>query len=315
MNKKTILITGGAGFIGSNLAIRLFNEGYKIKIIDNLILGREEFIKDYLCDDFQFYEKDLLNLDDIIPIFKDVDTVFHLAANSDINAGRLDTTRDLKLGTIATRNTLEAMKENNVKEIIFASTSAIYGERTEEIDEDSGPLLPISFYGASKLACEGLISAYVHNYDMKGWIYRYGNIIGRNPTHGVTYDFIHKLKRNPKELEILGDGNQSKPYVHVDDCIDGMIYGWKNLKEESLYYFNLATKGATKVSYIAEILVKTIGLKDVKFKYTGGKRGWKGDVPYVKLSTKKYEEYGWKAKLQSDEAVKKGVEEIVKQLW
>ncbi len=312
---KHILITGGAGFIGSNLAIYLKNKGNKITIIDNLILGKKEFIEKYIDDNFVFFKEDLLNYERIKPLFVGVDTVFHLAANSDINAGRLDTNRDLQLGTIATRNVLEAMKVNDVKEIVFSSTSAIYGEKEGEIDEDTGPLFPISFYGASKLACEALISSFVHNYDMKAWIYRYGNIIGRNPTHGVVYDFINKLKKDKTQLEILGDGNQAKPYVHVDECIDGMVFGWENLRKENLYYFNLATNGATKVAYIAELVIKEIGLKNVELKYTGGKRGWKGDVPYVKLATEKYEKYGWKAKLSSDESMMKGVKEIVRQLW
>lgn len=315
-----ILVTGGAGFIGSNLSRKLSDSKYfpveEIVVIDNLSLGKKEFIDDLIDDErFFFYKEDLLNFETTLKIFEkhNFDLVWHLSANSDIGYGAKFTDWDLKQGTLVTYNILECMKRTNVKKIIFASTSAIYGEATVlPTPENYGPLHPISFYGASKLACEGLITAFCHNFEFQAWIYRFGNIVGKNGTHGAIFDFINKLKRNQSELEVLGNGNQAKPYLYAEDCVDGMAFGFKNSSSQ-VNFFNLACEGATSVSVIAKSVIDIVS-PTANIKYTGGERGWVGDVAQVRLDTKKMEDIGWKATYTSDEAVKKAIDDLVKKV-
>ena len=222
-------VTGGAGFIGSHLVDELVKIG-DVVVVDNLSLGRKEFIQRHIdSGKVKFHEIDLVDLDKVKETMKGCDVVFHMAANSDIIEGTKSTKVDFDNGTLATYNVLEAMRLNGAKELVFASTSAIYGEPTvSKVEENYGPLLPISLYGASKLACEGLISAFSDNFGIKSWIFRFANIVGSRGTHGAIFDFIHKLKKNNSELEVLGDGTQEKSYLHVLDCVNGMIYGWQN---------------------------------------------------------------------------------------
>lgn len=310
-----IFITGGAGFIGSNLAAELLQRGYSVTVYDNLNLGKEDFIRQHFSNPrFKFIKADLLDIERLKKEISGYNVVFHMAANSDIGYGTRYTDVDLKQGTLATYNVLESMRINNIKGIVFASTSTIYGEvRVFPTPEDYGPSFPISFYGASKLACEGLISAFCHNFGMKGWIFRFANIVGRNGTHGVVFDFINKLRENSKELEILGNGEQAKPYLYVKDCVDGMLYGYEH-SDEMVNYFNLACPGATDVDTIAQMVVEEMGLRDVRFVYTGGERGWTGDIPQVRLDPTKLARIGWKARYGSDEAVRMGVKDLVMQM-
>jgi len=315
LKNQKIFVTGGVGFIGSNLVEELLKEKAKVVAYDNLSLGKREFLLPYFKNpNFKFIKGNLLDRKKLAKSIRGCHIIFHLAANSDIPYGIKYPKVELKNGTIATYNVLEAMRKNNIKKIVFASTSAIYGDRPKILptSEDYGPLFPISFYGASKLASEGLISAFCHNFGFQAWIFRFANVIGKNGTHGVAFDFIKKLKKNPKELEILGDGNQSKPYLYVKECVEGILYGIRKANEQ-LNYFNLSCSGAIKVKTIATIVVKEMGLKNVKFKYTDTKRGWSGDVPQVRLDPNKINKLGWKAKLTSDDAVKLGVRELVKQ--
>jgi UDP-glucose 4-epimerase len=308
-------ITGGAGFIGSNLAEELLQKG-DVTVYDNLSLGKKEFLDNLKHEKhhLKLIEEDLLDMEKLTKEIKGHDVVWHLAACSDISQGGKQTDMDLKNGTIATYNVLEAMRLNNIKKIVFSSTSAIYGETDKlPIPEDHGPLFPISFYGASKLAGEALISSFCHNFDFQAWIYRFANVVGRHGTHGALFDFINKLKSNPEELEILGDGKQSKPYIEVKDCVAGMIFGYENAKEQ-LNYFNLGCNGNTCVTKIAEAVVKEMGLEDVKFNFTGGSRGWKGDVPLVAYDVTKVNKLGWHAKYTSDEAVAAAAKDLVKEL-
>lgn len=309
---KKIFITGGAGFIGSHLADELIEKGHTVSVYDNLSLGKKEHLSRHLDNErFIFMQNDLLDTEALNKAIKGHDLVFHLAASSDILAGTKKTDIDLKQGTIATYNVLEAMRLNGIKEIIFSSSSTVYGEaKIMPTPENYGPLFPISLYGASKLAGEGLISAFCHNFTMKAWIYRFANIIGERLTHGVIFDFINKLKMNPKSLEILGDGKQRKSYLYVKECIDGMLYGYENLKEE-VNYFNLGCSTSTAVTFIAEAIVKELGLMEVDFVYTGGARGWSGDVPRVSFDVAKINNLGWKAKLSSDEAIVKTIKMIL----
>ena len=242
------------------------------------------------------------------------EVVFHLAANSDIEKGRRESDRDLRLGTLATFNTLDAMRECGVRQLVFSSSSVVYGEPAEiPTPEDYGPLLPISLYGASKLACEGLISAFAHNYGIQSWIFRFANICGRHGTHGAIVDFIRKLRADPKRLEVLGDGRQAKPNLHVSECVDGMVYGWKQAREH-VNFFNLGCRGATSTDEIAAYVIAALGLSDVQIVHTGGSRGWPGDVAQVRLDCSKMEELGWRAGLSSNQAVERACQELVREL-
>jgi len=305
-------VTGGAGFIGSHLVDRLLDIG-SVTAYDNLSSGRKEFISQHLDrDGFHFIQADLLEPDILKKAMKDYDIVFHLAANPEARAGINETDIDLKQGTIATYNVLEAMRLNNIKKIVFASSSTVYGETpVKPIPEDYSPLQPISLYGASKLACEGLITAFCHLFNMQAWIFRLANVMGDRATHGIIFDLINKLKQNPRELEILGDGTQEKPYIHVDDCVEGILYGLQHSNGQ-VNIFNLGCSSSTRVSTIARMLVEEMGLQDIELKYTGGERGWPGDVPQVRFDTSKMERLGWKPRYSSDEAVRKAIRDILK---
>jgi UDP-glucose 4-epimerase len=309
-----ILVTGGAGFVGSNLTKRLLADGHEVVVYDNFYLGKREFIQPFESNvRFSCIHEDLLDFPRVAEAVTGCDLVFHLAANSDISLGRKQTDLDLRLGTLTTWNVLEAMRLKNVQKIIFASTSAVYGEAlVVPTPEDYGPLLPISLYGASKLASEGFITAFAHNYGLKAWIFRFGNVAGPNCTHGIFFDFIHRLQNDPTKLLILGDGLQAKPYIHVSDLIDGMLFGFSKASGD-VNVFNLATEGNTKVDSIAKIVVSAMKLTTVTFEHTGEKRGWLGDVPRVALDISRMRSLGWAASLSSDEAVMRAADEIVEQ--
>ena len=309
-----VFVTGGAGFIGSNLVKTLLDQGHTVAVHDNLHLGRKEFLTPFFGkNEFKFFEEDLLDIESLTKCMNGYDLVFHMAANSDIEYGTRNTDTDLRMGTLATYNVLESMRRNRVFKIVFASTSAVYGEADRfPTPEDYGPLFPISLYGASKLACEGLITAFCHNFNIQSWIFRFGNVVGHNGTHGALVDFIQKLRNNPKELTILGDGSQAKPYLHVFECVQGMLFGLEHANEE-VNAFNLACEGATSVTWIAEKIIEKMGLQDVEQKYTGGKRGWTGDVPQVRLDPEKMNHLGWRPRLSSNEAVEKAIGELLEQ--
>lgn len=303
--KGKIFVTGGSGFIGSHLVDRLMAEGNQVTVYDNLVSGKKKDIEHHIGKKgFRFIQANLLDTDTLNREMKGHDLIWHLGANTDIPTGNKVTDLDLNNCTIATRNVLEAMRQTNINQLLFASTAAVYGDTPPiALSESYGPILPISLYGAGKMACEGLISAYCHLFDMRAWMFRFANVVGGRMGHGVIYDFIHKLKKNPKELEIFGDGNQEKPYFLVEDCLDGMFCAYANATAQYGIY-NLGCTTYTRVSRIAEIVVEEMGLKNVKFKYTGGRRGWKGDVPLVYFDPGKMKEIGWEAKHTSDEAIR-----------
>jgi UDP-glucose 4-epimerase len=309
-----VFVTGGAGFVGSHMAARLVRDGHAVTAYDNLSLGKREFLDELIAGGrCALVVGDLLDKAKVCQAMAGHDLVIHLAANSDIFRGLEDTELDLQQGVIATFNTLEAIRVNDIRRLIFSSSSVVYGEPTEiPTPEDYGPLLPISFYGASKLACEGLISSYGHNFGLQSWMYRFGNIVGTHATHGVILDFIRKLKANPRRLEVLGDGRQSKPYLHVGDCVDGMLFGFARANDP-VNVFNLAVDDACDVKTIAQTVIARMGLKGVEIAYTGGSRGWPGDVPRVGLSHEKLARLGWRASMTSRQAVERATEEIVVQ--
>jgi UDP-glucose 4-epimerase len=307
-----VFITGGAGFIGSHLVDTLINEGHTVTVFDNLSSGDKHFIEHHLSrDDFTFAKADLLDLKRVKKELQDHDVVFHLAANPHVRLGETQTDLDLNQGIIATYNVLEAMRSHGMKKIVFSSSSVVYGETDElSLPETYGPTLPISMYGAGKLGAEGLISAFCGTFDFQTWIYRFANVVGTRGTHGVIVDFIEKLRKNPKELEILGDGKQCKPYLYVSDCVKGMVFGFKHA-DAHMNLFNLSCDSTTTVTRIAEMVVEEMGLKNVLFKYTGGKRGWKGDVPRFQLDATKISKLGWKVSYSSDEAVRKAIRDVL----
>jgi len=300
-----IMVTGGAGFIGSHIVDRLMKEGNEVVVYDNLSSGKMEFIEHHMNNEkFTFIEADLLNFEKLRESVKDIDIIYHVAANPDVKLGAQDTKVHFEQNVKATYNLLEAMRINDVEDIIFTSTSTVYGEANViPTPEDYGPLVPISLYGASKLAAEAFIMSYSHTFGMKAVIYRFANIVGPRSTHGVIYDFIMKLKRNPKELEILGDGTQTKSYLYVEDCVDAIVFGYKNRKKD-VEIFNIGSEDWINVRRIADIVVEEMGLKNVSYRFTGGKRGWKGDVPKMLLSIEKIKDYGWKPKHNSEESVR-----------
>ena len=302
-------VTGGAGFIGSHLVDRLlWDTDNSVTVYDNLSSGKEEFIKHHFGGkNFHFAKADLLDLSALKDALKGHDLVHHLAANPDIRLGTAVPETDLRQGTLATFNLLEAMRATGVRKIAFSSSSVVYGE-AEKIPtpEDYGPLVPISLYAAAKLGAEGLITAYCHSFEMQSWIFRFANVIGPRSTHGVIFDFINKLRKNPEELEILGNGKQRKAYLTVDDCVDAMLFVIGRSKD-TVNIFNLGCEEQVKVTRIAEIIREEMGLPGAKFRYTGGERGWKGDVRAMLLSIERLKALGWRPTTTSEQAVRLAV--------
>jgi UDP-glucose 4-epimerase len=307
-------ITGGAGFIGSHLVDRLIAEGNSVTVYDNLVSGKKEWIGHHFGNhNFNFVEVDLLDFDTLNEAMAGHEIVWHLGANTDIIKGNNITDLDLKNCTMATCNVLEAMRQNGIDKILFASSSCVYGDASPGValNESYGPLLPINLYGAGKLACEGLISAYCHLFGINAWMFRFGNVVGTRMGHGVIYDFIHKLNSNPKELQILGDGKQEKNYFLVEECLDGMLCAFQKSGSQC-DVFTLGSESFTSVTRIAEIVVEEMGLKDVNFSYTGGNRGWPGDAPIVHFDIGKMKSLGWSPRHTSDEAVRIAARRLIK---
>lgn len=307
-------VTGGAGFIGSHLVDCLMKQG-SVTVYDNLTSGRKEFIQHHIGKkNFSFVKADLLNLDELKSAIAGHDIVFHLAANPDARLGNLDTSLDLHQETLATYNVLEAMRVTALKKIVFSSSGTIYGEvPVKPIEEDYGPTLPISLYGAGKLASEGLISAFCNTFDMQAWIFRFANIVGDRGTHGVIFDFINKLKKNPDILEILGDGKQEKPYLEVNDCVQGILFSLQH-SNDRVNVYNLGCDSSTNVTSIARMVLEEMNLPRTKCVYTGSDRGWPGDVPQYRCDCRKVNALGWKARYTSDEAARLTVKALVKEL-
>jgi len=309
-----VLVTGGAGFIGSHLVDALMQRGYKVVVFDNLSSGKIENVERWLKDEnFRFVRGDLCWREEIRKAVVGCDVIFHFAANPDVRAAATAHFGDV----IGTFNLLESLRDIGVSKFVFASSSTVYGE-AENIptSEDYAPLLPISMYGASKLACEALVSSYAHSLGFKAAILRLANIVGSHSYHGVIHDFIMKLRRNPKELEILGDGSQTKSYLYIEDCIDAIMLITEKFSGD-VEVFNVGSEDQVNVRRIAEIVVEVLNLKDVKFKFTGGVnggRGWKGDVKVMLLDTSKLKSLGWKPKYNSEAAVRMATKHLAREI-
>lgn len=308
-----VLVTGGAGFIGSHLCDRLLERKDQVWCVDNLRLGRRRNIS-HLEDhrDFHFVKLDLLDRSGLGALFEEArfDAVFHLAANSDIPAGVTNFRLDLDLNLLTTVVLLEEMNSRNVRRLFFASTSAIFGETDAILFEDFAPLRPISFYGASKLAAEAYISVFAHTFGGLAVILRFPNVVGERATHGVIYDFLRKIERDPSMLEVLGNGEQSKPYLYVSDLIDAMLVAWDKLNTP-LAVYHAAGIGDTSVREIAEIVVAAAGRDDTRIVFTGGDRGWPGDVPRFRYDTSRLRALGWRPQRGSTDAVRHAVARIL----
>lgn len=314
-----ILVTGGAGFIGSHLVDRLMGRDFSVKVVDNLSVGSAENIKSWLDNPcFKFVHGDLKDPSVACESIDDVEVVVHLAANSEVRVGETDPSVHFNENLLVTFNLLEAMrKSEEAKFMVFASSSTVYGEPDRfPTPEGYGPLLPISIYGASKLGCESLISSYCHTFDLRGIILRFANIVGSRATHGVVIDFINKLRRNPAELEILGDGKQTKSYLHVKDLIDAVFVVLENFDENrNVEIYNVGSPDQVNVIRIAEIVCEEMGINKPVFKFkisVKDGRGWKGDVKTMQLSIRKLMSLGWKPSLKSEQAIRLSCNELLK---
>ena len=308
---KKVLVTGGAGFIGTNLVKRLLEMGCEVDSVDNFTIGAKEHA-DLFRDDpnYHFYEINIDNTDVFLEELKgkEYDIIYHLAANSDIQKGGQNPEVDFRDTFSTTRSVLELMRQNNIKKLFFASTSAVYGDmKGEKVTEDLGGLKPISYYGGAKFASESYISSYAFMNDLSVLIFRFPNVIGSFLTHGVIHDFVKKLHENHNELEILGDGHQTKPYLYVDDLIDVIVSMTEDVSG-GVNIYNIGVDSATSVTRIADIVCEVLGYDNVDYKYTGGNVGWKGDVPKFQYNLDKIHNTGWSAKYTSDDAVRKTCE-------
>lgn len=308
-----VLVAGGAGFIGSHLIDRLLRDGHTVVCIDNFFIGTKENIAHLKSNkNFIFYEQNLCDMDALKKIFQkeQVEYVYHLAANSDIQVSAQNPVIEYQNTYTTTFNILECMRLFDVKKLFFASTSALYGEKKGvQVGENSTPLEPISYYGAAKLGSEGLISAYSYMNDFKVLILRFPNVIGPRLTHGVIFDFVKRLKEDPTQLKILGDGTQSKPYMYVLDLIEGIMQFGQ--VEKGVEIYNIGVETQTSVTQIANIICEKMNLQGIPYNYTGGRGGWKGDVPVFSYDLSKIHAAGWHAKYTSDEAVAKTVERVI----
>jgi len=306
LSSRRVLVTGGAGFIGSHLTERLLADGAAVTVVDDLSNGD----RDRIPDGAAFLEADLTDPDALAGQLEDIDLVFHLAASKHVDTDRPHGQFDDN--TRMTRNILEAMADAGVTEIAYTSSSTVYGEAPRPTPEDFAPLEPISAYGASKLADEGLLSARAHSHDLTVWNFRFANVVGPRLRGAVIPDFIEKLLDDPERLTILGNGRQEKSYLHIEDCLDAMCHVVEHA-DDAMNTYNLGTRTTTSVDRIATIVADELGV-DPEREYTGGERGWTGDVPKMRLSIEKLAALGWEPRRSSDEAVRQSTRELIDEL-
>lgn len=314
-----VAVTGCAGFIGSHLVDELLSRGVEVVGIDNFSSGSMSNLTNAKeSDRFTLVEGDILSEENLEEAFEDVDAVYHLAANPDVRAGIKDTQTHLNQNVLGTVSVLEMMRKKRIKMISFTSTSTVYGEASVlPTPEDYGPLIPISLYGASKLGCEALISAYCHTFDMRALIFRFANVVGSRSGHGVIHDFISKLRKDPSQLEILGvPPGTLKSYTYISDCVRAMLHVEKTCAERVGIY-NIGSKDMLDVKSIADIVCKEMGLKNVRYVWSGGVdggRGWPGDVRKMHLSIEKITSEGWTPRMNSQESVRAAVRDLLREL-
>jgi UDP-glucose 4-epimerase len=316
MEHKRCFIVGGAGFIGSHFTDRLLGDpaGPAVTIYDNFSSGREWHYAHHLNDSrFRVVRGDVKDLQHLQAAMKGHDAVIHLASNPDIARAATEPDIDFREGTFLTNNVVEAMRLSGARTILYASGSGVYGDLGEiDAHEDQGPMIPVSTYGASKLAGEVLISSYSYMFEITGRAFRFGNVVGPHQTHGVGFDFIRQLLRTPNHLRILGDGTQSKSYIHVDDVANAVLLAAENT-QAAFRVYNVATGDYITVREIAELAVEVMGLRseDVKFEFTGGNRGWKGDVPIVRLNTDRIRGIGWTCRRKTRAALRASMQSML----
>ncbi len=306
--ERRYFLTGGAGFIGSHLADAFLADGHvdAVTLYDNFTSGREWHYEAHAGDGrLRVLRADLRDLTALTEAMAGHDVVVHLASNPDIARAVSEPEVDFQQGTYLTNNVLEAMRRSETRRLLYASGSGVYGDLGEhEIREDYGPLVPVSTYGASKLAGEALIASYCSMFDLSACAFRFANVVGGRQTHGVGFDFLRRLMNNPKRLRILGDGKQSKSYIHVSDVVNALLHAETHC-EEFFAVFNVATGDAITVTEIAELAAECLQLDTMPvFEYTGGDRGWKGDVPVVRLNSDKIRSLGWTCRYSSREAMR-----------
>ncbi len=310
---KNYFVVGGAGFIGSHLVKTLFKEEQELKVtvFDNFSSGRIwhlDEVKDN--ENLNIIKGDIKDKDFLVSSMQGMDVVYHFASNPDISKAVTQPDIDFWEGTYLTNNIIDAMRINNVKKLIYASGSGVYGDTGElAVEEDYSPMLPISTYGASKLSCEALICSYCYMFDINASAFRFANVVGPHQTHGVGYDFVKRLLKNPDELQILGDGTQSKSYINVTDVISAIRILEKSAPEGFSYY-NVATEDHITVKEIADIVAEVVGAGNVKYNFTGGNRGWKGDVPVIRLNSEKIRKLGWSNRYNTREAIYNSVKSM-----
>lgn len=312
---KKVLVTGAAGFIGSNLVDRLLADGLEVVGFDNLSTGNRQFVEGALANPrYRLVEGDLLDTAAIGAATAGVDTVFHLAANADVRFGLEHPRRDLEQNTIATFNVLEAMRAAGAKTIAFSSTGSVYGEaKVIPTPEDAGFPIQTSLYGASKVAGEGLIGAYAEGFGLRAFIFRFVSILGERYTHGHVFDFCRKLAADPTRLDVLGNGRQRKSYLHVGDCVEAMLHAIATAPDR-VNVFNLGTDEYVEVDDSIAVIAGRLGVKP-ELVYSGGERGWVGDNPFIFLDTRRIRALGWAPKLTIRQGVERTVDWLGANAW
>jgi len=305
---KRYFIVGGAGFVGSHFTDRLLSEPHVkgVTLYDNFTSGREWHYEQHLSDTrLRVIRGDVRDLEELTSFITGHDVVIHLASNPDIARAVTEPQIDFSQGTLLTNNVVEAMRRAGVPKLLYASGSGVYGDLGEiEAAEDYGPLIPVSTYGASKLSGEALIASYCFMFGLSARAFRFGNVVGPRQTHGVGFDFVRRLTADPTKLRILGDGQQSKSYIHVSDVVSAVLHANVHC-QENFQVFNVATGDYITVDEIADLAVEILGLKTPPvYEYTGGDRGWKGDVPIVRLNTARIQSLGWRCQRSTREALK-----------
>jgi UDP-glucose 4-epimerase len=310
-----VLVTGGAGFIGSHVVDELIRQGHHVIVYDNFSTGLRQHLGQALnTSRLKIMEGDILDLSRLKSALEDVSTVFHLAANADVRGGVVNTAIDVEQNILGTHRVLEAMRAQSIREIVFTSSATVYGEPDRFPTPESQPLIQTSLYGASKLAAEAMIQAYGEYFGIRSYCFRFVSWIGERYSHGVVRDFVQKLMRNPKELEILGDGKQQKSYLHVADGIRGIFSAMQNLKDLK-NVLNLGHVEYINVKDVANIICQEMGLEKVDYRFTGGPRGWLGDSPFVLLDISRIKETGFQPEISIEEGVRRTVRYLLENQW